>query len=415
MSYDGVRSFSKDDVRRALLAAQGMSKPSGPLPVKGDVLAAIHNMGQLQIDTISVVARSPYFVLWSRLGNYDPRWLEELLEEGKIYESWSHEACFLPTTDLAYSRTRIAGPALWRKDLIEFLEEHRTEADKLLGFIGENGPVRSSDFVNPVGTRGGWWDWKHEKLLLESLFASGELMVVRREKFQRVYDLTERVHPDAKHLPLPTPDEMAGAYILKTVRALGIAHRSWLADYYRMRNYEFQHVLPSLVSSGQLLETSIEGIPGPAFVHPAMIEPIEAALSTCHDEPFTTLLSPFDPVVWDRKRSEMLFDFSYRIECYTPAHKRQYGYFSLPILHDNALVGRLDAKAHRKNQIFEVRSLHLEPGIKPTESLVHGLASALIDCAEWHKTSKVVVEQSNPKGFRRNVSAEIKRQLKASR
>lgn len=158
-------------------------------------------------------------------------------------------------------------------------------------------------------------------------------------------------------------------------------------------------MLKELAASGALLVTSIEGIKGDAYVHPANARLIAAVASGLRVPERTTLLSPFDPVVWDRRRGEELFDFLYRIECYTPAEKRQYGYFSLPILHRGALVGRLDAKAHRKDEVFEVRALHLQPGVTPNEELAAALACALKECAAWHRTPKVIIRKSNPRGF----------------
>ncbi len=409
------KPLSRETVRLALLHAQGV-EGNRPNPAeKQDVLGAIETMGQLQIDTINVVARSPYFVLWTRLGDYDPFWLEELLEEGAIYEAWSHEACFLPSSDLHNTRARIHHPHSWRKSLRKLLDEHRVSADTLLRQIETVGPVRSSDFENPDDKRGGWWDWKHEKLLLEALFASGELMVTRRHRFQRVYDLTHRVHPRITTLEQPSTDDMIAAYVLKTIKALGVAHHRWIADYYRLMVADVNRVLPGLVADGSVTETSIAGLAGTAYVdstHAPLVEAIEAGSEKATR---TTLLSPFDPVVWDRRRNEELFDFVYRIECYTPEAKRQFGYFCLPLLHRGELVGRLDAKAHRKDERFEVKSLHLEPDVKPDDSLIRGLATALIDCAIWHKTPEVMITTSTPAGMRRSLGAEVKRQLKSRR
>ena len=154
---------------------------------------------------------------------------------------------------------------------------------------------------------------------------------------------------------------------------------------------------------------------GTAYVHPVNADLVRAIQTGTRRATRTTLLSPFDPVVWDRRRDEELFDFVYRIECYTPEAKRQYGYFSLPILHRGELVGRLDAKAHRKDERFEVKSLHLEPGVKPDASLMTGVATALIDCAIWHKTPEITITATSPAGVGRSLGAEIKRQQKSRR
>ncbi len=391
--------LSREAARAVLLAAQGIETQFRVPATKAGVLEAIRTIGQLQIDTIHVVARSPYFVLWTRLGSYDPAWIDELVAEGALYETWSHAACFLPVEMFPYTRSRIQSLESWRPRYYEFIAEHRQEADRLLALIRTNGPVRSADFENEPGARGGWWEWKHEKQLLESLFTEGSLMVARREKFQRVYDLRERVMPGWDDLRTPAYAETVRAYVLQTVKSLGVATAAWIPDYYRLRVDEVRPALAELVATGELLVTEIAGIKGVAYVHPVNSELAVAAADGRLTSVRTTLLSPFDPVVWHRRRGEELFDFSYLIECYTPAEKRRYGYFSLPILHRGALVGRLDAKAHRKEQLFEVRQLHLETGFLPSEEFAASLAEALLECAAWHSTPTVIVRKSSPRSF----------------
>jgi uncharacterized protein YcaQ len=400
-------TISREAARNALLLAQGI-EGCRPKPTKAGVLDAIRRMGQLQIDTIHVVARSPYFVLWTRLGDYDSGWLDELLAEQRIYEAWSHEACFLPIDDFPLTRARISSPITWRKGFFAILDRHREEADRLLDYIRQNGEVRSADFADGRDNRGGWWDWKLEKTLLEALFTEGSLMVARRERFQRVYDLRERVLPDWDDARAPSHEAMVRAHVLHSVRALGVAAASWIPDYYRFKKTEAIPVVQQLAEEGALLETAIEGVKGPAYVHLENAGLVVAAARGELQPVRTTLLSPFDPVVWHRQRGEELFDFSYRIECYTPAPKRVYGYFSLPILHRGALVGRLDAKAHRKEGTFEVRALHLETGVQPDEELATALAGAVRECACWHRTPKVVIRTSAPRGFAPQLRAALK-------
>ncbi len=187
---------------------------------------------------------------------------------------------------------------------------------------------------------------------------------------------------------------MRRAFALRAVRALGVAIARWVPDYFRTPKRGVADLLDELAEEGGLLRASIED--EPAYVHPENAALAEVALSGELRPSRTTLLSPFDPVVWDRARALDLFGFEYRIEVYTPAAKRRYGYYSLPILHRGELVGRLDAKAHRKEGVFEVRALHLEPGVPVSEDLVSGLAGALRDCASWHATPEVLVRCSDP-------------------
>jgi uncharacterized protein YcaQ len=390
----GLIEFSVEKARELLLAAQGL----GTVPkraTKDDVREIIRRMGVLQIDSISVVARSPYLVLWSRLGSYEPRWLDELLAEGALFEYWSHAACFIPIEDYGlYRRLMIEGGEKTRT----WMRAHHEEIEHVMEHISGKGPVRAAEFARTDGKAGGWWEWKPEKRALEHLFASGELMISRRENFHRVYDLRERVLasalPDWEDARAPNEQEVRRALALKAVRALGVAPARWVPDYFRTPKKGVAGLLEELADEGELVRARIEG--EPAYVHPDNARLAEKILSGNLQPAFTTLLSPFDPVVWDRARALELFDFEYKIEVYTPAARRRYGYYSLPILHNGALVGRLDAKAHRKQGTFEVKAIHLEPNTPVNEDLISGLSGALRDCAGWHGTPEVVVRRSEP-------------------
>jgi uncharacterized protein len=390
----GPVEFYVETARELLLAAQGL----GSVPeraTKDDVRGIIRRMGVLQIDSISVVARSPYLVLWSRLGSYEPRWLDELLAEGALFEYWSHAACFIPIEDYGlYRRLMIEGGEKTRS----WMQAHHEEIEHVMERVSENGPVRAAEFARTDGKAGGWWEWKPEKRALEHLFAAGELMISRRENFHRVYDLRERVLanalPDWEDALAPNEQEVRRALALKTVRALGVALARWVPDYFRTPKKGVSGLLEELADEGSLLRARIED--EPAYLHPDNAGLAEEIISGGLRSSVTTLLSPFDPVVWDRARALELFGFEYKIEVYTPAARRRYGYYSLPILHSGSLVGRLDAKAHRKQGIFEVKSIHLEPDTLVNDDLVSELAYPLRDCASWHGTPEVLVRRSDP-------------------
>ncbi|MGZ8315871.1 MAG: DNA glycosylase AlkZ-like family protein, partial [Telluria sp.] len=222
---------------RALhLAAQGMLQPRRRKASKADVAEAIRRMGMLQIDTISVVARSPYLVLWSRLGDYEPAWLEQHLAEGRLFEYWAHEACFLPIEDYGLYRHRMLDPqALGWKYSESWMRERAAEVAGVLSHIRENGPVRSADFGQAPGKTAGWWEWKPEKRSLELLFTSGALMISRRHNFQRVYDLAERVHPTWNDSRLPPLEQTRRRFALDAVKALGVCKAQWIPDYHRTK------------------------------------------------------------------------------------------------------------------------------------------------------------------------------------
>jgi uncharacterized protein YcaQ len=403
--------LSSDAARALLLAAQGLDRRPTRAARKADVLDIIRRMGVLQIDTIHVVARSPYLVLWSRLGDYQTRWLEELLAEGALFEYWAHEACFLPIEDYPLYRHRMLDAAnLGWKYAREWAAQNRAALDRVLTHVREQGQVRSADFERTDGSNGKWWGWKTEKRALETLFTSGELMIARRQNFQRVYDLRERILPTWDDAMLPPVDEMRRILALRAVRALGVTTARWVGDYFRTRKLETAALVEALADEGALLRAQVEGWGEEAYIHPDNATLAEQAAAGKLRPKLTTLLSPFDPVVWDRSRALALFGFDYRIECYTPAPKRRYGYFTLPILRRGALVGRLDAKAHRKEGRFEIKALHLEPGVPLADMLVADIAGALRECAAWHKTSMVDVRWSDPPELAALLQSEIERQ-----
>ena len=189
---------------------------------------------------------------------------------------------------------------------------------------------------------------------------------------------------------------MRRALALRSVRALGIALGAWVPDYFRQPKTGMPKRLEALASERLLTRVAVEGFAGPAYVHPDRLDLLEEAASGKREPRLTVLLSPFDPLVWDRQRARDLFDFDYMIECYTPAPKRRYGYFTLPILHQGKIVGRLDPKAHRDKGVFEVKSIHLEMGVKPDNALATGLSDVLRRLANWHDTPELVIGTSNP-------------------
>ncbi|KQW93735.1 hypothetical protein ASC94_14200 [Massilia sp. Root418] len=408
-------TFSPAAARALHLAAQGLLQPRRRKAQKADLLEAIRQMGVLQIDTIHVVARSPFLVLWSRLGDYPQAWLEELLAEGALFEYWAHEACFVPIEDYGLYRHRMADPgAMGWKYPAAWMAERRAEVEALLEHIRANGPVRSSDFERTDGKAGGWWEWKPEKRSLEVLFTAGRLMIARRHNFQRVYDLAERVLeralPGWDDARMPSMEDTRRTFVLKTVKALGLAKASWIADYFRTRPPRLDPDI--LVAEGALLRARVQGWEEPVYIHPDHAALAVSAAAGALAASATAILSPFDPVVWDRRRALELFGFDYRLECYTPAAKRRYGYFTLPILRRGALVGRVDAKAHRREGVFELKALALEPGVRVSERFVRDVAAALQRCAGWHGCPQVRTGATEPPGFAAVLQAALDSSIK---
>jgi uncharacterized protein YcaQ len=392
--------LSRQMARNVMLAAQGLDRSPHQPAVKADVLDAIRRMWVLQIDTINIVARSPYLVLWSRLGDYQPEWLDELLAEGALFEYWAHAMCFIPIEDYPLYRRRMLDAIqnkVWPFKLaVQWSQEHPEVVERVRSHLRQNGAVRSAEFENTSRPPGGWWNWKEEKDALEAMLLTGEVMIARRHNFQRVYELRERRLPGWDDAALPSSEELYRALALRSVRALGVAFTAWVPDYFREPKKGMPRRLESLAGEGLLLRVAVEGFEESAYVHPDRSDLINHAASGELEPVLTTLLSPFDPLVWDRNRARELFDFDYTIECYTPAAKRRYGYFTLPILRRGQLIGRLDPKAHRAQGVFEIKALHLEPGVSVNEQLVADLAAALHGLADWHGTPDLVVRRSDP-------------------
>lgn len=380
--------------RHLHLSAQGLLKKPRRRAKPTDILPAIQRMSLLQIDTINIVARSPYLVLFSRLGAYSPEWLDNALSNGELMEYWAHEACFLPRSDFALVRHRMRAPdKMGWKYRKEWMEQHAEEIKALTEHIQQNGPVRSADFEHPRKGASGWWEWKPHKRHLEGLFTAGEVMVIARRNFQRVYDLTHRVMPHWDDERDMLSQSAAEAIMLEnSARSLGIFRPQWLADYYRLRQPALAPLLQEWQAQQRIIPVEVESL-GAMWLHSDLLPELELALAGKLTATHSAVLSPFDPVVWDRKRAEQFFDFSYRLECYTPAPKRQYGYFVLPLLHKGQLVGRMDAKMHRKAGELEIISLYLEEGTRVTAGLEKGLRAAITEFAAWQGATRVRLGQ----------------------
>ncbi|MFZ4286060.1 winged helix-turn-helix domain-containing protein [Variovorax sp. HJSM1_2] len=387
---------------RALhLAAQGLLQPPSAAATLADVAACIERMALLQIDTIHVVSRSPYLVLHSRLGDYPRQWLEDTLASAQVFETWAHEACFAPMADLhthrAYNRLARQHWGITKAEQCH--QAQRPHLDQLLAHVRAHGPVKSSDFERVQAAGSPWWGWKDEKRWLEALFAKGELMIARRENFHRVYDLSERVAPQLLSHAASAETSVEALnqhWAERAIAALGITQARWVHDYFRTKPRFKDADLDALVEAGVLLRVAVDGWDLPGYVHQQNAGWLQQAQAGSLQATHTALLSPFDPVVWDRERALALFDFDYRLECYTPEEKRLYGYFVLPILSRGELIGRLDAKAHRAEGVFEVRALHVQPGLQWSDAQMAAVAQAIQRSATWHGTPKVRITRTQP-------------------
>ena len=384
-----TRTLSAGQARRIALAAQGFADTR----IEGEVgrrhfRKTAGRLGVIQIDSVNVVSRTHYLPAFSRLGAY-PR---ELLEDEawgrkkSLFEYWGHEASLLPMAMQPLFRWRMeesrSGEAGWT-GLVNFARERRDYIDGVLEEIEKRGPVTGGDFAE--GPRGapGWWEWSNGKRALEWLFWSGFITTKTRRGFERVYDLTERVIPRAiMDTPTPSPEEAQRALLMIAAQAMGVATEADLRDYFRMSVTATRARLGELVEEGLLEPVEVKGWRQPAYLHPRARMP--RRIEAC------ALLSPFDNLIWARDRTERLFGTRVRLEIYTPAHKREHGYYVLPFLQGDRITARVDLKADRQAGVLLVQSAHLEP-MAVEGDVAPALADELRLMAGWLGLGGVVV------------------------
>ncbi|MDH3218378.1 MAG: winged helix DNA-binding domain-containing protein [Gammaproteobacteria bacterium] len=374
-------------LRRIALHRQGLLRSNSFGRGKQATLRAIERLGYVQIDTISVVARAHHHVLWSRVGNYQPKFLDQLVNERRLFEYWFHAAAWLPMRDYRFALPRMAqmnGERNWFQGCDRRLKK------QILARIEAEGPLRARDFSDPDHRGGGWWEWKPAKQALEQMFMQGELMVSSRDGFQKVYDLPERVLPDWVDTRTPTMDEYACYLIDSALRAHGFASCktiTYLRKGQKLRD-SAKKLLESRIEAGSL--TRVEQVDGTVvYIEPELLDS-RAPRSTAQ----ARILSPFDNVVIQRQRGRQVFDFDYQIECYLPESRRVYGYFCLPILYRDRFVGRVDCKAHRACGTLEIKALHIERRVD--EAFYQSFHDALLAFANFNGCEQIVGEGVEP-------------------
>ncbi|HEV8650925.1 MAG TPA: crosslink repair DNA glycosylase YcaQ family protein [Actinomycetes bacterium] len=360
-------SLSIGQARRLALAAQGLlrapaARAAGPAAMR----AALQRLGAIQVDSINVVARSHELVVASRVGAHDPAAFERLLYRRRAgFEYWGHAASFLPIDSYRWFLPRMRRMAATTRGWWAGVRtEHAELYPKVLARIAEQGPLAASAFREPdAGLRGTWWDWAPAKHVLEDLFDQGVLLVHDRVRFERRYDLAERVLPPGLDVSVPSETEAAVALTVLAARALGVGTAADLADYFRLPPAEARPALAEAVASGLLAEVAVQGWAKPAYLVPGTPVPRGAGARP------PVLLSPFDSLIWFRERTERLFGFRYRVEVYVPAAKRRHGYYVMPVLAGDRLVARVDPKHDRPGGRLLLRALTLEDGGDRAEAL----------------------------------------------
>lgn len=381
-------SLSLAQARRLALRAQGFGGVAPGEVGPRQLLAQIQRLGALQIDSVNALVRSHYLPLFSRLGPYEQSLLEQAAwSQGRrrgLFEYWGHEASLLPLSCYPLLRWRMqrarSGEGIY-KQMARFGREQQPLIRQVLQSVCEQGALGAGSLGKPAPGSSGWWGWSAEKHALEWLFAAGEVTVAGRRGFERLYDLPERVLPAAL-LNAPELDsaEAQRQLLLQAAQALGVATEKDLRDYYRLDAVDSRARLAELLEAGELQQVQVQGWAQPAYCRGVPKIPRKVVASA--------LLSPFDSLIWERARTERLFDFRYRLEIYTPQHKRVYGYYVLPFLHRERLAARLDLRAERAQQRLALHALHLEaPGLD--EEGMATLALNLQALAGWLGLSQI--------------------------
>ncbi len=389
-------TLSINEARAIALVAQGFGKRSKGQPTQRDLSRVFDDVGLIQIDSVNVLVRSQELPLFARLGAHPRSLIPDAHAKHKLFEYWGHAASHVPVDQHRLFR--------WRMDaakrgetwggIAEFGRTKRAFIKKIHAYVSENGPIAAGEISTRTEPKGTWWDWDDAKIALEYLFWTGELTARRRTRdFARLYDIPERMIP-AEHLNAATPsiDDAHDELMERTLRHLGVATATDIADYHHVKVAAVKSALARLIEAQKVQTVSVEGWPQPAYV----LSSLKVPSSDCSAMSCSSLLSPFDSLVWCRPRIERLFGFNYRIEIYVPAPKRVYGYYVLPFLMNGELVGRFDLKADRHASTLLVQASHIELACADRSAHVaDAAATELRLMARWLQLERI---ETKPRG-----------------
>jgi uncharacterized protein YcaQ len=377
--------LTKQEARKIILHASGLSKQGQFGRGKEAVYKLIDHLGFIQVDTNYIVERAHHHTIAARVPGYRAEWLEELQNEGRVFEFWTYASGFIPMYDFRFS--------LPVKDAFS-KRSKPTQAEvnlmrKVIDRIGREGPLRARDFENDRVTKSkGWWDWRPSKLALERLHLSGRLVNTRLKDFHKLYDLPENIIPGYAEITTPTTEEFARHRIRRMLQANGIAYVTeirWSARYIEDSLKIIRTGIQKMVDEGEVLNVQVEGLKGPLYMLPAyMNKKVKSAGDLF-------ILSPFDTLNVFRHRLRDFFDFDYQVECFVPESKRKYGYFSLPVLLGDRFIARMDSKADRKEKVLVINNLHFETKNVDVEKLSVGID----EYAKFNGCESFVVRKTN--------------------
>lgn len=389
-----------EQLKLATLESQGLLQNSSFGTGKNSVLKTLEHLGYVQIDTLSIVERAHHHTLWTRVPDFQAKYLDELIEERKVFEYWFHAASYLPMQDFRYVLPQMLHV---RQNDSHYYNADKKIMKKVLDTIRIEGPKKARDFENETNKTGSWWNWKPAKLALERLFMQGNLMISGRSGMQKTYDLTERVLPANLNTAAPTPLEFADYLVKTNLRAYGFTTLKQIT-HLRTGNElkkNVNEVLKAMLEERSIHQVNIEGLPA-LFVQNNLLE------KTFEDSANLRLLSPFDNSIIHRDRIKQIFDFDFRLECYTTKEKRQYGYFCLPILYGSQFIGRVDCKAHRKDKKFELIHLHIENSEVDIELWLQPFIEMIKRFSAFNGCESLTLTQVSPQ----KLTATIKRALR---
>jgi uncharacterized protein YcaQ len=365
------------DVPRAAVAAlflerQHLARPRAVPFGARRLRRFVEDVGGLQMDSINVLDRAHYLTLWSRFGPYDRAKLDHVVYGRRLlFEYWAHAACLVATSTLPYWRRAMLDYRLRHTGWSDWLRRNPKVLDRVRAAILANGPMANADFESrrPSRAGSGWWNWKPVQHALHFLWMTGAVTIDSRRHFQKRFDLFERAIPHVRDLEVVSSAAFARWHVARSLFAMGAATAADLSRYLTFPRFAArarQEALCALFDAGEIAEVSVEGSSGRWLALARDLPGLSRARRPASVAFGTTLLSPFDSFLWPRDRVARLFGFDYRIEVYTPAHRRVHGYYTLPILHDGELIGRVDAKTRRAERRLEVRHVHFEPWFTDT-------------------------------------------------
>jgi uncharacterized protein len=404
-------------VRTLFLQRQHLARPRTAALSAGRLTRFVEDVGGLQMDSINVLERAHYLTVWSRFGPYDRARLDRLVYRRRLlFEYWAHAACLVPTTTLSW----------WRRAMLDYRVRHTGWSDwlrrnpktlaQVKAAIATNGPMGGADFEGrrPRGG-GGWWSWRPVQHGLHYLWMTGALTVHSRRHFHKRYELLERAIPAAAGCVPVSAEEFVRWHVERSLHAMGAATERDLTGYLTFPRFGpggRRPALRAMRERGEVTEIEVEGAPGPWLALTRDLPALARAARAPAASRGTTLLAPFDSLLWYRDRVARLFGFDYRIEVYTPGDKRVHGYYTLPILHDGQLIGRIDAKIHRAERRLEVHHVHLEPwvagsqppprggGVVDLDGALDGITDALRSLATFVGADQVVLRRVTPTRLR---------------